>query len=380
MRQRARSIIPMVRNLGLFFVAILAVVVTIIVGQFPTTDNPLIPVLGSKFYYEKSRDLVTNLVGSLGDETLRNILKTEMPVLNLAEKSDREFVRENSPFFRVGLNLLAGVRLEDPLTYLKAEIPMLGVVPVTADNFDETAIDQVTEPPGTSSSEEDGTNPPRVSNTVTSDVPLVAVYATHTSETYELTDGLTHLKGKSGGVAKAADEIKKVIEEQYGIGVTFESTIHDLSYNQSYVESEKTVQRLIKENPGLQLVFDIHRDGNIPREQSVTKIDGQDVAKILLVVGTDARAEHPNWEENLKLARLLAAKLDSLYPGLSRGISIKDGRYNQQYSTGALLVEIGSTQNTIEEAVASSRLLANAVVALLNDMHENGEQVLDKEN
>lgn len=104
------------------------------------------------------------------------------------------------------------------------------------------------------------------------------------------------------------------------------------------------------------------------REQSVTTINGQKVGKLLIVVGTDARAENPKWRENLQLARKLVTKLNEMYPGLCRGITIKEGRYNQHLSTHSLLVEIGSAKNTTDEAVAAGKLFAEAVVALLNDM------------
>jgi stage II sporulation protein P len=179
---------------------------------------------------------------------------------------------------------------------------------------------------------------------------------------------LTHLKGKAGGVTIVAREIKKVIEEQYGIAVTYSPTIHDMAFNKSYAESEKTVRKLVKDNPKLEMLFDIHRDASLTREQSITKINGRTVAKILIVVGTDARTEHPKWRKNLEFARKIAAKTDNMYPGLSRGIAIKQGRYNQHLNPHALLIEIGSAKNTTDEAVASSRLFANVVVVVLNDM------------
>jgi stage II sporulation protein P len=179
---------------------------------------------------------------------------------------------------------------------------------------------------------------------------------------------LTHLKGKAGGVTIVAQEIQKYIQEKYKIPVEYSPAIHDLSFNKSYAESQRTATRLIKDNPGLQAIFDVHRDGSLTREQSLAKVNGQSVAKILIVVGTDARAEHLKWRENLEFARKLAAKLDAMYPGLSRGIAIKQGRYNQDLSIKALLVEIGSSKNTTDEAIASGRLFATAVVALLNDM------------
>ncbi|PKM83045.1 MAG: stage II sporulation protein P [Firmicutes bacterium HGW-Firmicutes-14] len=369
MRQvRAGSIFPMVRNLSLFFAAVLLVFFAVIAGQFPDGNDPLVPALSSGYYYEKSRTVLEYISEKLGTDVLEVILKTELPALAIADKDSENISADGTRALKVCLNLLSGVRLDDPLTYLKSEIPMMEVTPVTADSFDETGIDEITEkpaPPGTRDKSPEGQ---AVDNRVSSLEPLIALYNTHTSETYELTDGLAHLKWKAGGVTAAAGEIKRAVEEEYGIAAVYSATLHDKAFNRSYVESEKTVCGLVKDYPDLEMVFDIHRDGSLTREQSIVDINGRTAAKILIVVGTDARAEHPGWRENLAFARKIAAKMDEMYPGLSRGITIKEGRYNQQHHPRALLIEIGSTKNTTGEAVISAGLFADVAVAVLNDL------------
>ncbi|PKM41724.1 MAG: hypothetical protein CVV03_11770 [Firmicutes bacterium HGW-Firmicutes-8] len=361
------SIVPMVRNLSLFFAGCLLVFFAMFAEQFPNREAPYVPALTSRFYYDKSRLVIENLTNRWGNQELKTILKTELPVLALSDEKGSSGQPTGANLLKLGINLLAGVRLEDPLTYLKAEIPMMDVTPVTADSYDEIGVDEIAVKPAPTALSQ---MQPNIENKIKSETPMIALYNTHTSETFELTDGLAHLKGKTGGVTIVAKEIQKVIQEQYGIAVSYAATIHDMAFNKSYTESQKTVNLLLKENPQLEMLFDIHRDASLTREQSLTKINGQTVAKILIIVGTDARADHPKWRENLALARKIGSKLDSMYPGLSRGIAIKQGRYNQQYSSHALLVEIGSTKNTTDEAVASGRLFANAVVGVLNDMRE----------
>lgn len=362
---------PMVRNLGLFFAAITVLFMAVIGGQFPSPEQPYVAALSTKYYVEKGKNIVENISGKIGSQTLRNILKTELPVMSIADNTVHVQQEIGYTIAKVGLNILSGVQLDDPLTYLKAEIPMMDVTPLTpeaADSYDETGFDEITEEPGEASPTPPEA-PVEVENKIKSEKPLIALYNTHTSETFELTDGLTHLKGKAGGVSIVALAMQKFIQEKYQIPVVYSPTLHDLSFNKSYAESQKTVTQLIKDNPGLEMIVDVHRDGSLTREQSLTKINGQSVAKILIVVGTEARTEHPKWRENLDFARKLAAKLDAMYPGLSRGIAIKEGRYNQNLSTKALLVEIGSSKNTTDEAVAAGKLFANAAVAVLNDLN-----------
>jgi stage II sporulation protein P len=191
--------------------------------------------------------------------------------------------------------------------------------------------------------------------------PLVALYNTHTGETYALTDGVERLNGKRGGIVKVTEALQQCLEQQHHIKVARVDKIHDQVYNKSYLESEKTVQKLLTDHPELKLVLDIHRDSGRPRQDCFVEINGEKVAKIMIVVGSDARAEFPNWQQNLVLARQITDRLDEKYPGLSFGIRVQEGRYNQHYHTGALLFEVGSVENTTDEAIRAAKLLAGVL-------------------
>lgn len=363
---RTHNIMPLVKNLGLFFSLILTIVISIYASQYPTLQEPYLPALSSEFYYDKGRGIVEEFTGKVDSRALKLILETDLPVIS--QKSNTAFLPNTASIITFCLNLLSGVKLSDPLSYLHSEIPMMDIVPVTAEIADEFSPLEITEPPNTDPKDKPSQEP--VVNKISSTTPLIAFYNTHTSETYQLTDGVTHIKGKAGGISIVAKEMEKVIEDKYKIAAVYSPILHDLSYNKSYVESEKTVKQLLKDNPELEMLFDIHRDAQVSRERSVTKINGKNVAKIAIIVGSNARVNHPKWRENLDFARKIAAKMDSMYPGLSRGISTTQWRFNQQYSTRSILVEIGSTQNTTDEAVESARLFADVVVAVLNDINK----------
>jgi stage II sporulation protein P len=195
---------------------------------------------------------------------------------------------------------------------------------------------------------------------------LVAVYNTHAGETYSLTDGVERLDGRRGGVVTVAAAFQETLEIEYGIKVARSDRINDLSYNTSYLESEKTARELLAANPKTWAVFDIHRDSGKTREQSVVKINGQNVAPILLIVGSDARRSFPAWRQNHAFAVDLSDKLNEKYPGLSLGVRVKDGLYNQSLHPHAVLLEIGTTKNSTDEAVRSARLLADVVAGMIN--------------
>jgi stage II sporulation protein P len=86
----------------------------------------------------------------------------------------------------------------------------------------------------------------------------------------------------------------------------------------------------------------------------------------MLVVGTNqGGTHHPDWQENLSLALKTHALVERAEPGLCRNIDLRTERFNQHLSPGYLLVEVGSTGNTMPEALAAGGVFAEALVTLL---------------
>ncbi len=178
---------------------------------------------------------------------------------------------------------------------------------------------------------------------------------------------MVKLQGKHGGVYQVGQALKKTLEQQYQVKVIQSDRIHDTSWLKSnpYSESYKTVKAIVADNPSLKIVLDLHRDAKVPRDNSVVKINGQEVARIMLVVGTNARNNHPNWMQNYLFVQKLGKKMEEMYPGLLRKITTQEGRYNQHLHPQAFLVEIGSTENSTEEAVRSADLFAEVLAEIL---------------
>lgn len=197
---------------------------------------------------------------------------------------------------------------------------------------------------------------------------LVGIYHTHTGETYALSDGTDRLTGKRGGVVMVGEALKKELEDGYGIRVAHSDRINDAKYNTSYAESEKDARSLLEENPDIQILLDIHRDAGKSRQNSLVKVKGQECAPIMFVVGSDARAPFPTWKQNYGFARELAGQLEKEYPGLCCGVKVKEGRYNQFLHPRAILVEIGSVNNSTEEGERSARMLAAIIAQKLKDI------------
>lgn len=203
------------------------------------------------------------------------------------------------------------------------------------------------------------------------DQNIVFIYHTHTGETYTLTDGMDRLDGKCGGVVTVGSAIKEVLEKNYGLKVVHSVKIHDQQYAVSYMESEKTVRNFLSDNPKVQVIIDVHRDAGRSRKNSLVKINGQQIAPLIFIVGSDSRQPFPNWKENYQFAGQLSKKLDEKYPGLCLGMRVGEGMYNQFLHPRSLLVEIGSASNSTEEAVATARLFADVLGKEIQLMTKN---------
>jgi len=239
----------------------------------------------------------------------------------------------------------------EPAFLLQSEIPLLASV-----KPDETVEIDSAEPAVTVPDEETSIDPqpPTGRNTV-------FIYHTHTGETYTLTDGMDRLDGKCGGVVTVGSAVKEVLEKNYGLEVVHSVKIHDLQYAVSYRESEKSVRNFLSDNPKVSVIIDIHRDAGKSRKNSLVKINGQQIAPLCFVVGSDSRQPFPNWKDNYQFASNLSKKLGEKYPGLCLGVLTGEGRYNQFLHPRSLLVEIGSASNSTEEAVATARLFADVL-------------------
>ncbi|WP_079909351.1 stage II sporulation protein P [Paenibacillus sp. 32352] len=133
-----------------------------------------------------------------------------------------------------------------------------------------------------------------------------------------------------------------------------------LGFSSAYAVSRQSVQKAINTYPTLTYFFDIHRDADVPRDKTTITIDGKSYARILFVIGT----AHSGYVENKAFAEKLDKLLDEKYPGLSRGVLTKsshqgNGEYNQSVAPGSLLLEIGGTNNTLQESLQTAEALAD---------------------
>lgn len=209
------------------------------------------------------------------------------------------------------------------------------------------------------------------------DTPQVLIYHTHATEGYEPADrGYFDVEGSWRSTDPdenmiAVGEVLSAVLKEKGIGVIHDKTMHDdPSYNGSYQRSAVTISGYLDDNPEISVCLDIHRDAIEPSRTEIIKptavINGKKAAQIMIIAGCDdGTMNMPDYWENLRFAAALADKLEELYPGICRPILFDYRKYNMDLSPGLLLIEIGATGNTLEEAEYSAELLGNALTELL---------------
>ncbi len=148
----------------------------------------------------------------------------------------------------------------------------------------------------------------------------------------------------------------------YGLNVLVDTGLYDWpSYDGAYARSGAAVQTYLEQYPTIRVVIDLHRDALGDDATTYRTVSDQvqpDAAQIMFVVGTDVNLAHPAWRENLAIAMGLQGLVEDKYPHLMRPTLLCPYRYNQQLTTGSVLLEIGTAGNTLEEALTAAELFA----------------------
>ncbi len=184
----------------------------------------------------------------------------------------------------------------------------------------------------------------------------IAIYHTHSDESYVPTDGKSSQKA-NGGIFKVGESLTKAFE-QNGVPVVHDKTPHDPHDALAYDRSRRTAAQLLKKRPSC--ILDIHRDA-VPREEYAKIIDGKGVTKVQLVIGR----ENPNFQANNDFAKKVKAIVDKKYPGFIKGIFYGTGKYNQDLGPRTLLLEFGTHTNSRESAERGTKIFADAASDVL---------------
>lgn len=194
------------------------------------------------------------------------------------------------------------------------------------------------------------------------------LYMTHNAESYVIGDGTDSIYG-AGGIHDVAKKLKQECEK-LGIKTVIDETLH-LPHNASaYNKSAVTAKRLLSNNPDIDAIFDVHRDGS-SRASYVKTVNGVDKCLVRLVVGKS----NPNFKANEQFAIYLMTVANELYPWLIKDIYYASGHYNQALFNKSLLFEMGShlvEKSLIMDSVAPLANVLNTTLfqTTVNDDNE----------
>ena len=209
--------------------------------------------------------------------------------------------------------------------------------------------------------------------------PLVLVLHTHTSEGY-LSHTAPYLEGDLGKITYTKNEEQNMLAigkafiaalHKNGITAIHCTVMHDASgLAGSYERAAQSIQFFREHYPSIRYVVDLHRDAILTNEgeyvRAVTEIDGQNVAQILPVIGSNAGGwAHDGWEGNLALALQMRQALNQNDTSLCRPVMLRNNTYNQEMAPFAILLEIGTGANSIDEAVAAATLAGEAFARVI---------------
>lgn len=212
------------------------------------------------------------------------------------------------------------------------------------------------------------------------DGPKVLIVHTHATESYSPEGASTYSADKSDRSLDptknmlAVGEAVKAVFDRAGIETIHDKTLHDHpNFNGSYANSLKTVEKYKAKYPSICVVLDLHRDAfvyeNGSKAKFVTQIGGRDTAQLMLVIGTNGGGlDHPDWRENMKLALKLQNKISQKYPSLMRGVNLRKERFNGHTTYGSMIIEVGSSGNTLSEAIRGATLGAEEIAEFLKSI------------
>lgn len=203
----------------------------------------------------------------------------------------------------------------------------------------------------------------------------ILIYHTHSQEAFiDSNEG-----DPKTSIVAVGEYLAKLLSENYGFNVIHNTNVYDLvngklDRNKAYTYAEADLKKILDENPQIEVIIDLHRDG-VDGEKMTTTINGKETAKLMFFNGLSRTVEtgeiealfNPNLSGNLAMSFQAQLTANNKYPGLMRHIYLKGYQYNLHLKPRSLLIEAGSQKNTFQEMLNAMEPLAD----ILNDVLTN---------
>ena len=147
----------------------------------------------------------------------------------------------------------------------------------------------------------------------------------------------------------------------------------ELDRNHAYNYALESITAILQNNPSIQVVLDVHRDGVKESLHMVSQVNNKATAPIMFFNGMSQTPEgpieylsNPYKKENLAFSLQMQLDAAAYFPGLTRKIYLKGLRYNLHLRPRSALIEVGAQTNTYEEARNAMEPLAEILDMVLS--------------
>ena len=201
-------------------------------------------------------------------------------------------------------------------------------------------------------------------------LPQILIYHTHSQEGF-----VDSVAGDpSTSIVGVGEKLAGILREEYGFNVIHDTGIYDLpNRDYAYSVSAPAIEKILAENPSIEVVIDLHRDGVSGTTHLVQEVGGRQTAQFMFfngisylnATGDIDYLKNPYIKENLAFSFQMKLAADRYYPGFARNIYLKGLRYNMHYRPKSLLIEVGAQTNTVQEAMNVAEPLAQILAMVL---------------
>lgn len=205
--------------------------------------------------------------------------------------------------------------------------------------------------------------------------PKVLIFHTHSQEEFaDSTPG-----DPSTSIVGIGEYLTECLNGN-GIPTIHDSGVYDiidgtLDRSSAYENAEASIRPILEQNPSIEVVIDLHRDGVAEGMHLVTEVNGKQTARIMYFNGLSrtrtngdiAYLYNPYIQDNLAFSLQMELKSESLYPGFARHIYLGGYRYNLHLLSKSLLIEAGAQTNTVEEMKNAMEVLAETLTRVLTE-------------
>ena len=201
----------------------------------------------------------------------------------------------------------------------------------------------------------------------------ILIYHTHSQETFADSDN-----DPATSIVGIGRYLTDILNNKYKIPTMHHEGVYDLingklDRSEAYEFAKPEVEQILAENPSIEVVIDLHRDGVADTTHLVTEINGKPTAQIMFfnglsrtrVNGDLVGMANPYLQDNLAFSLQMKIAAETKYPGFARRNYLRGYKYNMDLMPRMLLIEAGAQTNTVEEMRNAMEVLADLLNSVL---------------